>query len=64
MSTYLTIITTVLVLTQAIRVIQNAIQLQGMKKVRLDNEKIVEMWERLEEAIDRLNETIIFKVKK
>ncbi len=64
MNTYLTIITTVLVLTQVIRLIQNGMQLQGMKKVRLDNERIVEMWERLEEAIDRLNETIIFKLKK
>jgi hypothetical protein len=64
MSTYLTIITTVLVLTQIIRLIQNSIQLQGMKKVRLENEKVVEMWVRLEESIDRLNETIIFKLKK
>ena len=42
METYLVIITTVLVLTQVIRVTQNAIQLKQVKKTDAENQKIIQ----------------------
>ena len=57
MTIYLTIITTVLVLTQVIRVMQNAIQLKHMKYTDKLNQELMKDWERiilqLEEIISR-----------
>ena len=55
MTTYLTIITTVLVLTQIIRLIQNAIQLKSMKETHRLNYKLVKDWN---EVLDKFNELI------
>lgn len=55
MSTYLAIITTVLVLTQIIRVTQNAMQLKRqIKLLETDqNQQLVRLWDKLEEALDK-----------
>lgn len=57
MTIYLTIITTVLVLTQIIRVAQNHIQLKHIKYTDKLNEELMKDWERiilnLEEIITR-----------
>ena len=50
MTTYLVIITTVLVLTQVIRVTQNAFQLKGQAKFDEKNQKVLELFEEM--AID------------
>ena len=54
MNTYLTIMVTVLVLTQIIRLIQNAMQL-GYLADKKYNQDVVQAWNKLEKAIDRLN---------
>lgn len=53
MTTYLTIITTVLVLTQVIRLIQNTMQLKHIKKIHKHDSYILSVYERLEKAIDK-----------
>ena len=50
MTTYLTIITTVLVLTQIIRLTQNAIQLKRIGKLDSHNEELMEIWRRIDQA--------------
>ena len=45
MTTYLTIITTVLVLTQIIRVIQNAMHMKSYDKYKSDNEKVMKAYD-------------------
>ena len=55
MNTYLTIMVTVLVLTQVIRLIQNARQLGHLADKKY-NQDVVQAWNKLEKAIDRLNE--------
>ena len=52
MTTYLTIITTVLVLTQIIRVTQNWIQLRKMDRHNEDWKALMRDWEAV---LDRLN---------
>lgn len=52
MQLYLTIITTVLVLTQIIRVSQNAMQLRHLGKVHKYDDYIKKVYEKLEIAID------------
>jgi hypothetical protein len=52
MTTYLTIITTVLVLTQIIRVTQNWIQLRNWKAMDGHNEELMRDWKAV---LDRLN---------
>jgi len=52
MTTYLTIITTVLVLTQIIRVTQNWIQLRKMGRHNEDWKALMRDWEAV---LDRLN---------
>ncbi len=52
MTTYLTIITTVLVLTQIIRVTQNWIQLRNWKVMDRHNEELMRDWKAV---LDRLN---------
>jgi len=52
MNTYLTIITTILVLTQIIRVTQNAIQLNKHEAVNIDNKYILSVYEKLEKFLD------------
>lgn len=54
MNTYLAIITTVLVLTQIIRLMQNAIQLKYLADKK-QNEEVIKAWNKLEIAIDALN---------
>ena len=55
MTIYLTIITTVLVLTQVIRVTQNAISLKNFKKTDMQNVKLIEEWKK---AIDKLDDVL------
>ena len=51
MTTYLTIITTVLVLTQVIRLIQNAMQLKRVKKMDSHNEELMDIWRRIDSTV-------------
>jgi hypothetical protein len=53
MNAYLTFITTVLVLTQVIRITQNAIQLRRVNKAATKDREVLEMWERMTDAINR-----------
>ena len=53
MNTYLTIITTLLVLTQIIRVTQNARQLSKMKQINSHNDLIKRVYEKLEAWLDK-----------
>ena len=55
MTIYLTIITTVLVITQIIRLIQNTIQLKSMKETHRLNYKLVKDWN---EVLDKFNDLI------
>lgn len=55
---YLTIITTVLVLTQIIRLIQNAISLRKMQQFNEKDVDVQEMWEELTYALHRFSDTI------
>ena len=54
MNIYLTIITTVLVLTQVIRLIQNAKQLKYLADKK-QNDDVVKVWNKLEKAINELS---------
>ena len=54
MTTYLTIITTVLVLTQIIRLIQNAMQLKRVEKMDSHNEELMDILRRIDKATDYL----------
>lgn len=51
MTTYLTIITTVLVLTQIIRVAQNAFSLSKHSNVDKKNEEIMVLWKELAQNV-------------
>jgi hypothetical protein len=60
METYLTIMVTVLVATQVIRITQNAIQLKRLNNrigTSTDDE-VIAMWDKLVESINRLSEKI------
>ena len=52
MNIYLAIITTALVLTQIIRLIQNTIQLKNQIELDKKNLRVMEVWDKLEQAID------------
>lgn len=52
MEIYLAIITTVLVLTQVIRLIQNYSQIKKDDKIQQSNEYIVSVYEKLDDALD------------
>ena len=52
-TTYLTIITTVLVLTQVIRVTQNTISLMRHSDLVKREEKIIKLWDKMDAAIDK-----------
>lgn len=54
MNTYLAIITTILVLTQIIRVTQNAMQLSHRKRLDADNNEILAMWETIKSDIRQI----------
>ena len=54
MNTYLAIITTVLVLTQIVRVTQNAIGLSRHEQISKDNTEILETWKRIDENTENL----------
>lgn len=58
MQTYLVIITTALVLTQIIRVIQNAIQLRRLKKSKSRENEIYAMWKKLCDSVNKLTEEV------
>jgi hypothetical protein len=54
MTIYLIIITTILVLTQIVRLIQNAIQLKQMgARVSMNNVTILRVYEKLEKWLDK-----------
>lgn len=53
MNLYLTIITTVLVLTQIIRLTQNAMQLRHLHKIHKHDDYIKKVYEKLEKAADK-----------
>jgi len=55
MTTYLTIITTALVLTQIVRVVQNTIALQNHLKTDKMNKQLMADWK---EIVDRLHEVL------
>ena len=52
MNLYLTIITTVLVLTQIIRVTQNAMQLKHLKNIHKYDDYILSVYKKLDKALD------------
>ena len=54
MNTYLAIITTVLVLTQIVRVTQNAIGLSRHEQISKDNTEILKTWQRIDENTENL----------
>ena len=54
MEIYLVIITTVLVMTQIIRVTQNWIQLRHMQQNQVKNEEIKKYWERFFGYIEKI----------
>jgi uncharacterized protein YqeY len=60
METYLTIMVTVLVATQVIRITQNAIQLHRLKNRigTATDDEVLAMWDKLVESINRLSEKI------
>ena len=58
MDTYLTIMVTVLVATQVLRITQNRINLHLMKERTLDDENVVAMWDKLVNSIDQLSEIL------
>ena len=53
MNIYLAIITTVLVMTQIIRVTQNAMQLRHLHKVHKYDDYIKKVYEKIERAADK-----------
>jgi hypothetical protein len=58
MNTYLTIITTVLVLTQIIRLIQNTVQLKFLAKTRIENKEVVNAWNDLKNVMEKFIEKL------
>ena len=56
MQTYLAIITTALVITQIIRLIQNTIQLKHLKKTDKRNEQVEQLWSDMTNATKELIE--------
>ena len=58
MTTYLTIITTALVITQTVRLIQNAIQLKGMKEIKEINRDLMKEWTIVLDKFNKLIENI------
>jgi hypothetical protein len=58
MNTYLTIITTVLVLTQIIRLIQNSVQLKFLAKTRIENKEVVNAWRELKNVMAKFIEKV------
>lgn len=53
MTTYLAIITTTLVVTQIIRVIQNSIQLKKYAKTQEQNNRVEETIKKLDKALNK-----------
>ena len=58
MTTYLTIITTALVITQIIRLIQYVIQLKGMKEIKEINRDLMKEWTIVLDKFNKLIENI------
>ena len=56
MQAYLVIITTALVITQIIRLIQNTIQLKHLKKTDKRNEQVEQLWSDMTNATKELIE--------
>ena len=54
MNTYLAIITTVLVLTQIVRVTQNAMGLKVQEKDLQDHIEILKMWQHIDENTENI----------
>jgi len=60
MDIYLTIMVTVLVATQIIRVTQNTIQLRRLKSMMgtATDDEVLAVWDKLVESIDNLSEKV------
>lgn len=58
MTIYLTIITTILVVTQVIRVTQNAIQLKKYGETNKDNKAVLEMWSQTSKDISEIKQSL------
>jgi hypothetical protein len=58
MNIYLAIITTILVLTQVIRVTQNAIQLNRIGEAHKYNDELMRIWRKVEKFIDERMEDV------
>lgn len=58
MQTYLTIVTTVLVVTQIIRVVQNTIQLKKYGETDKGNKEILGMWKRISRDLDEIKQVL------
>ena len=56
MSVYLTVMVTVLVATQVIRLIQNTMQLRKYDETTVQNKRVMEIYEHLEKELKRLEE--------
>ena len=54
MSVYLTVMVTVLVATQIIRLVQNTIQLRKYDETTVQNKRVMEIYEHLEKELKRL----------
>lgn len=60
--TYLTIMVTALVLTQIIRLIQNATQLKHLRTSAEENYEVVRMWRDMLSGIEKLSDLIKKKI--
>jgi len=58
MTTYLTIITTILVLTQIVRVIQNGIQLSKYPIIERDNKEIMRIYKNLDRNVSYIRDVL------
>ena len=53
MTTYLTIMITVMVVCEVVRIIQNTLHLRQLKKIIRSNKEFTEIWESIEELNDK-----------
>jgi hypothetical protein len=58
MNTYLAIITTILVLTQVVRVAQNAIQLSKYPIIERDNNEIMRIYKNLDRNVSYIRDDL------
>jgi len=53
MTIYLTIMVTVMVVCEVVRIIQNTLHLRQLKKIIRSNKEFTEIWESIEELNDK-----------